>query len=102
MATAAPAWTSDSSRVHFVGDDGRQDTLCYLDLAAGIYRFTATSDDGLRVYVDGTLILNMWYDHGVKTISTERRRPHGRFSLHLRSYPGFPSRPEPDWRTWQC
>jgi hypothetical protein len=44
----------------------------YLDLADGIYRFTATSDDGLRVYVDGNLILDMWYDHGAKTISAER------------------------------
>jgi hypothetical protein len=44
----------------------------YLDLTAGTYRFTATSDDGIRVYVDGSLIINEWYDHPPKTISADR------------------------------
>ena len=44
----------------------------YLDLAAGTYRFTATSDDGMRVYVDGSLIINEWYDHSTKTVSVDR------------------------------
>jgi hypothetical protein len=39
----------------------------YLDLAAGTYRFTATSDDGLRVYVDGSPLIKEWYDHAAKT-----------------------------------
>jgi hypothetical protein len=28
---------------------------------AGRYRFTTTSDDGVRVYVDGRLVINAWY-----------------------------------------
>jgi len=43
----------------------------YLDLA-GTYRFTATSDDGIRVYVDGISIINEWYDHAAKTVSVDR------------------------------
>jgi hypothetical protein len=43
----------------------------YLDLV-GTYRFTATSDDGIRVYLDGIQIINEWYDHGVKTVSVDR------------------------------
>ncbi len=43
----------------------------YLDLV-GTYRFTATSDDGMRVYLDDTLIINEWYDHSTKTVSVER------------------------------
>jgi len=43
----------------------------YLDLV-GTYRFTATSDDGIRVYLDGVQIINEWYDHGVKTVSVDR------------------------------
>jgi hypothetical protein len=39
----------------------------YLDLPAGTYRFTATSDDGLRVYVDGRAVINEWHDHPVQT-----------------------------------
>ncbi|MBN1967276.1 MAG: SH3 domain-containing protein [Anaerolineae bacterium] len=29
----------------------------------GHYRFTARSDDGVRVYVDNRLIIDAWYDH---------------------------------------
>ena len=32
-------------------------------MPAGLYRFTATSDDGIRVYVDNDLIINQWYEH---------------------------------------
>jgi hypothetical protein len=44
----------------------------YLELAAGTYRFTATSDDGMRVYVDGSLLINEWYDHSARTVSADR------------------------------
>jgi hypothetical protein len=43
----------------------------YLYLDAGTYRFTTTSDDGLRLYVDGTLLINEWYDHPAKTVVAE-------------------------------
>jgi hypothetical protein len=43
----------------------------YLDLS-GTYRFTATSDDGIRVYLDGISIINEWYDHAAKTVSVDR------------------------------
>jgi hypothetical protein len=43
----------------------------YLYLEPGTYRFTTTSDDGLRVYVDGTLLINEWYDHAPKTVSAD-------------------------------
>jgi hypothetical protein len=39
----------------------------YIDIPAGTYRFTATSDDGMRVYVDGLLLMNQWYDHPSRT-----------------------------------
>jgi hypothetical protein len=44
----------------------------YLDLAAGTYRFTATGDDGIRVSVDGSPIIDEWYDHPAKTVSTDK------------------------------
>ncbi len=31
------------------------------EFAAGRYRFTTTSDDGIRLYVDGKAVLNSWY-----------------------------------------
>jgi hypothetical protein len=44
----------------------------YLDVTPGTYRFTTTSDDGLRVWVDGDLIINEWYDHPAKKVSAEK------------------------------
>jgi hypothetical protein len=41
------------------------------EFQAGTYRFTATSDDGIRVYVDNRLILDHWYDHPVRTFTAD-------------------------------
>jgi glucose/arabinose dehydrogenase len=38
-----------------------------LDVVPGTYTFTATSDDGMRVYVDGTLLIDGWSDHPATT-----------------------------------
>ena len=35
----------------------------YIDVTGGTYRFSATADDGIRVYVDGNRIINEWSDH---------------------------------------
>jgi hypothetical protein len=37
--------------------------LRYVDLPAGVYHFSATSDDGVRVYVDDQLIIAQWHVH---------------------------------------
>jgi hypothetical protein len=44
----------------------------YIDTAAGTYRFTATSDDGIRVWVDSALIINEWHDHGTTTYVADK------------------------------
>lgn len=38
---------------------------------AGTYRFTATGDDGMRVYLNGVKILDMWYDHPITTVTAD-------------------------------
>lgn len=35
----------------------------YFDLPTGTYRITATYDDGIRIYLDGGLVLDDWSDH---------------------------------------
>ena len=35
----------------------------YIETGAGAFKFTATSDDGIRVWVDGDLIIDQWTDH---------------------------------------
>jgi len=32
------------------------------NFSGGRYRFTTTTDDGVRLYVDGRLVMNRWYD----------------------------------------
>lgn len=39
----------------------------YVDVPTGTYRFTVTADDGVRIYVDGNLLLDQWKDQGPTT-----------------------------------
>ena len=39
-----------------------------LNVPPGTYRFTATMDDGMRVWVDNALILDSWYDSQVHSL----------------------------------
>ncbi len=58
----------------------------YLDLAAGTYRFSATSDDGIRVWVDGSLIIDEWNDHSVKTFAADRSLAAGHHLVTVEFY----------------
>jgi hypothetical protein len=57
-----------------------------VDFAAGTYRFTARSDDGIRVYVDGRLVIDHWYDHAVTTFHADVNLSAGRHSLIVEYY----------------
>jgi hypothetical protein len=39
----------------------------YVDVTPGTYRFTTTSDDGIRVWVDNTLVIDQWNVHPATT-----------------------------------
>ncbi len=43
----------------------------YIDVTAGTYRFSATVDDGVRVYVDNQLILDKWFDGATRSYSAD-------------------------------
>jgi hypothetical protein len=58
----------------------------YLELAAGTYRFTATSDDGMRIYVDGSLLINEWSDHSAKTVSADKALSAGHHLVVVEFY----------------
>ncbi|OQA22652.1 MAG: PA14 domain protein [Chloroflexi bacterium ADurb.Bin360] len=44
----------------------------YIDVTPGNYRFTVTSDDGIRLWLDSVLVLDKWYDHAVQTFTVDR------------------------------
>jgi hypothetical protein len=43
----------------------------YIQVAPGNYRFTATSDDGIRVSVDNKLIIDQWSIHAATTYTAD-------------------------------
>ena len=55
-------------------------------LPAGTYRFSATADDGIRVWVDNTLIIDAWYDSQVRTITADVFLGAGTHTVTVRYY----------------
>ncbi len=56
------------------------------NMAAGRYRFTATSDDGIRVYVNNQLVINNWTDHQVQTVTGDIDLPGGVVTIKVEYY----------------
>lgn len=54
--------------------------------AAGTYRFTTTSDDGIRVYLDGILILDKWIDQAPTTYTIDKDVTAGDHTLKVEYY----------------
>lgn len=42
-----------------------------LDLTGGQYRFTVAADDGIRLWIDGALLIDQWHDQPLTTYSRE-------------------------------
>ncbi len=57
-----------------------------VDLPAGRYRFTISGDDGVRVYVNDQLFLNGWWDHGMRTFTTDREMAAGSHEVRVEFY----------------
>ncbi|MDQ3013283.1 MAG: PA14 domain-containing protein, partial [Acidobacteriota bacterium] len=55
-------------------------------LAAGSYRFTVTSDDGVRLFIDGQERLNQWNDHPLATHSVDILLTAGNHKIVLEYY----------------
>jgi PA14 domain len=53
---------------------------------AGSYTFTATADDGVRVYLDGTLIINQWKDQSPTTYTATRQVTAGNHEIRMEYY----------------
>jgi hypothetical protein len=62
-------WGDDSPDEDIDNDTFSARWTANVPFEAGTYSFNATSDDGVRVWVDGDLIINAWDDHEVETFS---------------------------------
>jgi hypothetical protein len=58
----------------------------YIDVPPGLYRFTATSDDGIRVRVDSDLIIDQWYDHPARTFTADKNLTAGHHLVVVEFY----------------
>jgi glucose/arabinose dehydrogenase/PKD repeat protein len=54
--------------------------------AAGSYTFTATADDGVRVYLDGALVIDQWKDQAPTTYTATRSVTAGNHELKVEYY----------------
>lgn len=52
----------------------------------GTYRFHAVTDDGIRLYVDGELVVNEWRDGSRRELIAERWLPAGTHTLRVEYY----------------
>ncbi len=54
--------------------------------SGGVYRFYARVDDGVRVWVDNTLIIDQWYDGAVRTFSADMTLGPGNHAIRVEFY----------------
>jgi uncharacterized protein YraI len=97
--TGSPVLTRNDSQINFNWGSGSPATNIAsdnfsvrwnrtLNFAAGRYRFTATSDDGIRMWVNGQLVINGWSDHQPQTFTGDIDLPNGSIPLQVEYYEG--------------
>jgi hypothetical protein len=57
-----------------------------MQFAGGLYRFYTLVDDGLRLYVDGDLIIDDWRDGSRREITADRKLSAGTHTLRVEYY----------------
>ena len=56
------------------------------DFTAGTYTFTARADDGIRVWVDGSQIINAWKDQSATTYQATIVLTEGQHEVKVEYY----------------
>ena len=59
-----------------------------VDFAAGIYRFSVTGDDGVRLYVDGQIKIDKWFSQGATTYTADVTLSAGSHEVKLEYFEG--------------
>jgi glucose/arabinose dehydrogenase len=95
--SGTPAVTRQDNAVNFDWGGGSPDPAIPADnfsarwtrsvqLPAGSYAFTAVADDGVRLFVDGDLIIDKWVDQGPTSYSVTRTLGAGTHLIVLEYY----------------
>ena len=56
------------------------------DFAAGDTTFSVTADDGVRLYLDGQLLIDRWVDQGASTYTATRTLTAGTHQVKMEYY----------------
>jgi lipoprotein-anchoring transpeptidase ErfK/SrfK/LysM repeat protein len=79
-------WGSGSPDPAVVADGFSARWMGSFSFAAGTYQFIATSDDGLRVWLDGELIIDSWNDQAATSVHTARTLEQGAHAIRVEYY----------------
>lgn len=83
-------WDGNSPGANVPADQfsARWDTSVTVS-GAGNYVFSATADDGIRVWVDGSLIIDQWAEHSAATYSATRYLGAGTHSVRVEYFQNY-------------
>ncbi|MCA9922194.1 MAG: SH3 domain-containing protein [Anaerolineales bacterium] len=95
--TGSPALVRNDANIAFNWGNGSPDASVNVDnfsvrwtrtlyLSPGLYRFTANTDDGVRLWVNGQQIINAWNDHAPQDFIGEITLPGGNVELKMEYY----------------
>ena len=79
-------WGTGSPHSSVNGDEFSARWTRYIDVTPGTYRFTATSDDGIRVWVDGGLLIDQWHDHPATSYTASTYLGSGHHLVEVQYY----------------
>jgi len=96
--SGAPVFARDDASLHFDWGIGSPDPRIPADYfsakwdstqwipAAGNYTILVSSDDGVRVWIDGAIVVDAWYDHAPTLFSATRFLTAGAHAVHVEFY----------------
>ncbi|MDL1897669.1 hypothetical protein FBQ82_15515 [Anaerolineae bacterium CFX7] len=79
-------WGLDSPASIVPSDDFSARWITTRAFAAGYYTITATADDGIRVYVDGSIVIDAWQDQSATTFASTVYLDSGNHTVKVEYY----------------
>src|SRR5689334_21655963 len=81
-APVSASWSSQSGPGNGIGSDrflARRNGVC--SFSAATYTFSATADYGIRVWVDGAVVIDQWRDQGAGTFTAQKALSAGNHAI---------------------
>jgi len=79
-------WGWNAPAAGLPADDFSARWTRYVDLGAETYRFHVLVDDGVRLWVDGRLLINAWYPSGAHEMAVDYATTRGSHSMTVEYY----------------